>query len=411
MTPLPGPPPQGGRESAGKAPPPLRGRGWGEGYVPQTDDPGFGIYIHWPFCLSKCPYCDFNSHVREGVDHARFRRALLRELETLAARAGARRVTSVFFGGGTPSLMEPETVGALLDKIAARFAVASDVEVTLEANPTSVEAARFPASAPRASIAFRSACRRWTTRPCAFSAAIIRRPRRFKHSRSRKSRFRARASISSMRAPGRRKTAWREELARAIALGTEHLSLYQLTFEPKTPFGAAHARGTMPGLGEEAEVALYEATQELSAGAGLAAYEISNHARPGAECRHNLVYWRYGDYLGVGPGAHGRIGGRATAAIRAPEAWAAAVERAGHGLAEDEALSPTARGEEYLLMALRLVEGVDLSRYAALAGAPLDALRIRDLSEEGLLARAGEKIAATAKGRLVLNRVIEALVA
>jgi oxygen-independent coproporphyrinogen-3 oxidase len=305
--------------------------------------------------------------------------------------------------------MKPETVGALLDKCAALFDVAADVEVTLEANPTSVEAARFHG--------FRAAgVNRLSLGVQALSDEALRFLGR-QHSAAEALAALALAQETFPRVsfdliyarPDQTEEAWRAELARALALGTEHLSLYQLTFEAGTPFGMAHARGKMPGLEEDAQAVLYETTQELCEDAGRPAYEISNHARPGAECRHNLLYWRYGEYLGIGPGAHGRIGGHATAAIRAPEAWAQAVEREGHGLAEDTALSPDDQGTEYLLMALRLAEGADLARYKALAGAPLDERRIRNLAEEELLTRTGERIAATPRGRLVLNRIIEAL--
>lgn len=387
-----------------RAPGTLGAPGWDD-----AQSTGLGLYIHWPFCLSKCPYCDFNSHVRERVDEPRFRAALLRELETLSARASGRRVTSVFFGGGTPSLMAAETVGAVLDRIAALFAVAADVEVTLEANPTSAEAARFQgfrsAGVSRLSLgvqalddgALRALGR--THSVAEALSALVRAQEAF-----------PRVSFDLIYArPGQTEAQWRAELARALRLGTEHLSLYQLTFEPGTPFGARHARGAIAGPDEETAAALYEATQELCEAAGLRAYEIANHARKGAECRHNLVYWRYGDYLGLGPGAHGRVGGRALAAIRAPEAWLKAVEALGHGLAEDAPLAPADQGTEYLLMALRLAEGADLARYERLAGAPLASARLGALVEEGFLVRRGARLAATLKGRLVLNRVIASL--
>jgi len=372
-------------------------------------DPGFGLYVHWPFCLAKCPYCDFNSHVSAGIDQARWRRALLSALGRASQEVEKRPLTSVFFGGGTPSLMEPGTVGALLDAIAGFFPLTDDFEVTLEANPTSVEAGRFAgfraAGVNRVSIgvqalddaSLRFLGRRHTAEEALAAVALA-------------ARHFPRMSFDLIYArPHQTEAAWGAELSRALALGPEHLSLYQLTYEEGTPFGAAHARGILPALDDEPAARLYEQTQMLCAAAGLPAYEISNHARPGAECRHNLVYWRYGDYLGLGPGAHGRVRGEATTAHRVPEAWLAAVDEGGDGTDMRAALSRKDRASEYLLMSLRLAEGMSLARYAALGGVPIDETRIAGLIEDGMLIRESDVIRASAQGRLVLNSVIAAL--
>src|SRR6187399_3104861 len=291
----------------------------------------FGVYVHWPFCLSKCPYCDFNSHVRHApIDEERFARAFAREIETTAARAPDRTVTSIFLGGGTPSLMQPRTVGAILDSIGKHWIVPPNVEVTLEANPTSVEATRFrgyrAAGVNRVSLgvqalddaSLKELGRLHTAREALDAVAI-----------ARKAFDRYSFDLIYAR-PGQTTQAWRIELARAIDEAAEHLSLYQLTIEPDTPFAALHAAGKLVVPDEDLALALYDATQEMTAAAGLPAYEISNHAAPGEESRHNLLYWRYGEYAGIGPGAHGRLllGGvrHATSTERNPEAWAGRVE-------------------------------------------------------------------------------------
>jgi putative oxygen-independent coproporphyrinogen III oxidase len=371
--------------------------------------PGFGLYVHWPFCLAKCPYCDFNSHVAAGIDQGRWRAALLAALRRSSENMEKRPLSSVFFGGGTPSLMDPATVDAVLGEAARLYPLAEDFEVTLEANPTSAEAARFEgfraAGVNRVSIgvqaledeALRFLGRRHTADEALAALAIGRR-------------IFPRLSFDLIYArPRQSEQAWAAELTRAFALGPAHLSLYQLTYEEGTPFGAAHARGLLPALEEERAAGLYELTQGLCAEAGLPAYEISNHARPGAECRHNLLYWRYADYLGVGPGAHGRIDGAATSAVRAPDAWLSAVEQGGDGTELRAPLSRHDQATEYLLMSLRLAEGTSLARYEALGGALLAEARIDHLAEEGLLRHEGGRIAATPRGRLLLNRVIAAL--
>jgi oxygen-independent coproporphyrinogen-3 oxidase len=358
----------------------------------------FGIYVHWPFCLSKCPYCDFNSHVRHGgIDEARFLRAYEAEIAATAARTGRREVATIFFGGGTPSLMQPATVEAILGAIARHWTIAENVEITLEANPSSVEAERFrgyrSAGVNRVSLgvqalddgALRELGRLHTAQEALDAVATARK-------------VFDRFSFDLIYArPGQLPDAWARELERALAEGAEHLSLYQLTIEPDTPFFALHAAGKLKIPDGAAARALYDVTGETCAAAGLPAYEISNHARPGAECRHNLIYWRGHEYAGIGPGAHGRLdmGDRrfATATEKRPETWLTRVEGNGHGLVVDEPLSREERADEFLLMGLRLAEGIDPQRYAALAGRPLDARRIALLTGEGALEK-------TASGRL-----------
>jgi len=331
------------------------------------NEAAFGVYIHWPFCLSKCPYCDFNSHVRRApIDEARFVRAFAAEIAATAARVGGRTVSTVFFGGGTPSLMQQATVGAVLDALARHWTIAPDVEITLEANPTSVEATRFrgfrAAGVNRVSLgvqalddrALSELGRLHTAREALEAVAVARG-------------IFARYSFDLIYArPQQTPRDWADELTRAIAEGGEHLSLYQLTIEPETPFAALHAAGKLKIPDEDTARALYDTTQEVCAAHGLPAYEISNHARPGSECRHNLVYWRAQEYAGIGPGAHGRLdvaGNRhATATEKSPQQWLARVERDGHGLIADDALTREELADEFLLMGLRLAEGIDPAR-------------------------------------------------
>lgn len=381
-----------------------------------SDAEPFGVYVHWPFCAAKCPYCDFNSHVRHGgIDEDRFLAAYLEELAYFAALAPGRNVTSVFFGGGTPSLMAPRVTDAILDAIAKHWTHDADAEITLEANPTSVEAERFKAYAAagvnRLSLGVQAlddaslkALGRLHTADEALAAFALARD------------CFDRISFDLIYArEGQSLDDWTDELTRALGFAADHLSLYQLTIEDGTPFAALHEAGRLHVPASEAARAMYLATQELCEAAGLPAYEISNHAAPGAESRHNLVYWRGHDYAGIGAGAHARIttGGtkRALSTFRLPEAWLAEVEARGHGLAGDEPLSPRETAEEYLLMALRLAEGMDLSRFAALAGASLDETRIDALAAEGLLSRTGDRLRATPAGRLVLERLILELAA
>jgi putative oxygen-independent coproporphyrinogen III oxidase len=380
-------------------------------------DPSFGVYVHWPFCRSKCPYCDFNSHVRRGgVDQSRFVRALTAEIAATAARTPGRTVSTVFFGGGTPSLMEPATVAAILDAVANSWRVADDVEVTLEANPTSVESQRFAgyraAGVNRVSLgvqalddsALSALGRTHTAREALDAVAIARR-------------IFERYSFDLIYArPGQTPAEWQAELMSAIGQAAGHLSLYQLTIEPETPFAALHAAGRLVIPDADRARSLYDVTQEVCAAAGLPAYEVSNHARPGAECRHNLVYWRGREYAGVGPGAHGRldIGGMrwATATERQPEAWLGLVESQGHGLVTDEPLSRAEAADEYLLMGLRLTEGIDLKRFEALAGGPLSAEQIAHLARHGFVEKTeAGRLRVTPAGFPVLNAVVADLAA
>jgi oxygen-independent coproporphyrinogen-3 oxidase len=358
--------------------------------VDHRERPRFGVYVHWPFCLSKCPYCDFNSHVRHAaIDESRFVRAFSAEIAATAARVPGRTVSTIFFGGGTPSLMQPQTTGAILEAIAQHWPMASDVEITLEANPSSVEATRFAgyraAGVNRVSIglqslddgALRALGRLHSAREGLDAIAVAR------------SVF-DRYSFDLIYArPGQTPDAWAVELRGALAEAGEHLSLYQLTIEQGTPFHLLHASGKLMTPDEDTARALYDVTQMVCADAGLPAYEVSNHSRPGRECRHNLVYWRAHEYAGIGPGAHGRLeieGSRyATATEKRPEQWLALVEARGHGLITDEALTREEAADEFLLMGLRLAEGVDPARYAALAGRPLDDCRINILREQGLV--------------------------
>ncbi|MDQ2101653.1 radical SAM family heme chaperone HemW [Azospirillum isscasi] len=389
-----------------------------------TPDPGFGIYIHWPFCKSKCPYCDFNSHVRERIEHDRWRAALLRELDHYADATSGRRVTSVFFGGGTPSLMEPATVGAVLERIAARWPIGSDrggddLEVSLEANPTSVEADKFrafrAAGVNRLSMGIQAlddTALKFLGRQhnaAEATGAIELAAKTFD-----------RFSFDLIYArPGQSVAAWEAELTRALDYAVGHLSVYQLTIEEGTAFFPLHARGDLVLPDEDLAGDLYEATQSLLDRAGLPAYEISNHARPGEESRHNLTYWRYGDYVGVGPGAHGRLtldGEKfATRAHRAPEIWLERVERDGHGAATPEPVAREARGSELLMMGLRLREGVSRARLAEETGRGLDALvdagALDRLVKGGFLEVDEAAIRATHEGRQRLNAVLAALLA
>ncbi len=345
----------------------------------------FGVYVHWPFCLAKCPYCDFNSHVRHGgVDQERYRAAYLAELAHFAERAPGRTVSSIFFGGGTPSLMQPRTVAAILDAIAGHWEIDANVEITLEANPTSVEAERFAgyraAGVNRVSLGVQAlddaslkALGRMHTADEALAALAIAK-RNFD-----------RVSFDLIYArEAQTLAAWRAELTRALGHEADHFSLYQLTIEPDTAFAARHAAGTLRVPNGTLARELFLLTQELCEDAGLPAYEVSNHARFGSESRHNLLYWRGQDYAGIGPGAHARITGdrgkRALSTLRSPEGWLAAVDAQGHGIESDESLSGSECADEYLLMALRLSEGVDLIRHAEIGGRPIAEANIASLA-------------------------------
>ena len=376
------------------------------------------LYIHWPFCLAKCPYCDFNSHVRDRIPQDAFRSMLRTELAWEAGRLGRRPLTSIFFGGGTPSLMQPETVAALIEDAGRWFDPVAGLEITLEANPTSVEAGRL--------AAFREAgVNRLSLGVQSLDADVLRWLGR-QHSADQ-----ARAALEIARAtfprvsfdliyarPGQTLAAWRAELREALALAADHLSLYQLTIEPGTAFATRHARGDIVLPDEDAAAALYEATAEEAARFGLLPYEVSNYARPGAESRHNLTYWRYADYAGIGPGAHGRLTLGpdlwATRRHRAPEIWAERVARDGHGTAEHAALGAVEKAREMLLMGLRLTEGIDAARFAARTGMALtdavDADVLVQAEAEGYVRVADGRLAALPAGRLRLDALLAALV-
>ena len=371
------------------------------------------LYVHWPFCVSKCPYCDFNSHVRDAVDQIAWRDALLADLAHEAAALPGRTLGSIFFGGGTPSLMPPATVAAILDAAQRHWTPAPDIEITLEANPSSVEAARFAdlaaAGINRVSLGLQSlddAALAFLGRAHSVSESL-------RALDTAQAQF-GRVSVDLIYAlPDQSLAAWAAELTRALAFGTEHLSLYQLTIEPGTRFATEAAQGRLTIPDGDTAADLFEATRAMTAGAGLPAYETSNHARPGAESRHNLTYWRYGDYAGVGPGAHGRRDGLATQRRRKPENWLSAVARNGHGLEVEEPLAPHDRASEALVMGLRLREGVDLDYVAALAGgtAPIDWPAVERLSCQGMIAHEGHRLRVTEAGALLLDSILPLVVA
>jgi len=377
---------------------------------------GFGLYIHWPFCLAKCPYCDFNSHVSRVVDHGAWRKALLAEMRHMRALTGPRTLDSVFFGGGTPSLMEPATVAALIDEADGLWRLAGDAEITLEANPTSVEAGKFrdyaAAGVNRLSLGVQ-ALNDADLKALGRMHSVAEAEAAFAVARAAFPRVSFDLIYARM---GQTAAAWEAELARALALAVDHFSLYQLTIEPGTRFGELYDLGRLKVPADETAAEMYELTQAMTAAAGLPAYEVSNHARPGAQSSHNLVYWRYGDYAGVGPGAHGRLtlpDGRrlATVTARAPGDWLAAVGAQGHAVVEQTPVNRQDQATEYMLMAMRLAEGADLTRHRRLAGAPIDAARIAGLAGDGMVRQTGDRLAATARGRIVLNRVLAELLA
>ena len=380
-------------------------------------DAGFGVYVHWPFCASKCPYCDFNSHVRHHrIDEARYLAAFKQELAAQAAMAPGRTVGSIFFGGGTPSLMQPSTVGAILDIIAGLWPIHDSVEVTLEANPTSVEAERLrgyrAAGVNRVSLGIQ-----------AMNDPDLRALGRLHSADEARTAIAAAASIFDRYSfdliyarPDQDPKAWAAELAQAISLSAEHLSLYQLTIEPGTVFERLRDAGKLVPLDDERARILFDTTRETCDRFGLPAYEISNHARPGAECRHNLLYWRYGEYAGVGPGAHARLltqkGRMALSTERHPEKWLEHVEAHGHAFVDEEILSAEAQGDEFLLMGLRLNEGILPQRFEVLSGRPLGHTSITALIEGGFLEEtATGSLRATAAGVPVLNTVVRNLAA
>ena len=377
-----------------------------------SSEPGFGVYVHWPFCAAKCPYCDFNSHVRhKPVDQDRFAAAFEREIAEAARRSAGETVTSIFLGGGTPSLMEPATVGRILDAVAANWTIAEGAEVTLEANPSSVEAERFrgyrAAGINRVSLGVQALNDR--------DLKLLGRLHDVDQALGAIEIARAtfpRLSFDLIYArPDQTVAAWEAELGRAIDLAADHLSLYQLTIEEGTPFFALHKAGRLKVPDGDLSADLYEATQALTASRGLPAYEISNHAVPGAESRHNLTYWRYGLYAGIGPGAHGRLmgtdGRHAISNERLPETWLKMVEAWDSGAVVDDLLSPEEEADELLLMGLRLTEGIDLKRWRQLTGRDIDDVSEADLRAHGMVERLGpDRLRATPAGMLVLDAVV-----
>jgi oxygen-independent coproporphyrinogen-3 oxidase len=382
-----------------------------------TAAPEFAVYVHWPFCLSKCPYCDFNSHVRHGgYDETRYVRAIESEIAAAAVRAPGRTVSTIFFGGGTPSLMQPATVEAILNSIGKHWTVAGNAEVSLEANPTSVEATRFrgyrAAGVNRVSLgvqalddaSLKELGRLHTAQEALDAVAVAR------------SIFERYSFDLIYARPRQTLEGWAIELNRAISEAAEHLSLYQLTIEPGTPFFGLHKAGKLQVPDDDLGRDLYDLTQSICGEAGLPAYEVSNHAKPGAECRHNLVYWRGHEYAGVGPGAHGRlnIGGRryATETEKKPETWLELVEANGHGLIVDERLQPNEVADEFLLMGLRLAEGIDPARFAQLSGRSLDPKRLAFLMDGGAVeTMANGRLRVTASGFPLLDAVVADLAA
>ena len=379
-----------------------------------SSEDAFGIYVHWPFCKAKCPYCDFNSHVRHRpVDALSFARALGLELKWFAEQTPDRTVTSIFFGGGTPSLMPPQAVAHVLDAIAKLWTVASQAEITMEANPTSIEAENFRgyrlAGVNRVSVGVQ-----------ALNGADLKALGRQHSADEALAAFRLAAKIFPRVSfdliyarPHQSTEQWRDELSIALAEQQGHMSLYQLTIEPGTAYFDLHARGSLVTPNDDRAADLYDVTQELTEKAGLPAYEISNHAAAGHESRHNLLYWRYGEYAGVGPGAHSRLGGaenrRAIIAEKHPETWRDLVTAQGHGIVSDSVVTPPDQASEYLLMGLRIAEGIDIERYAALAGRDIDSGKIAGMKSMGLIKRVGPRLMATADGRKLLNAVIAEL--
>jgi len=375
---------------------------------------GFGLYLHWPFCQSKCPYCDFNSHVSAAIDQDRWKRAYLSEIRRYKAATAGRHLDTVFFGGGTPSLMDPDLVHAILDEIKQSWPISNSFEVTLEANPGSVEAGRFAgyraAGVNRVSLGVQ-----------ALNDHDLRRLGRLHSAQEAEAAFQTardlfdRVSFDLIYARQNQTLQdWRTELKQALNMAIDHLSLYQLTIEDGTAFGDRLTKGGLKGLPSDDRAAeMYLATQEICEDAGLPAYEVSNHARDMCESRHNLIYWRGGDYIGIGPGAHGRLttsGGRfATETLAAPALWLEQVEKTGAGTSRKEQISEADQAVEYLMMSLRLREGSSLQRFAALNGAGVPRAAIEWLCDDGFLLQDGDRIAATHKGRPVLNAILREL--
>lgn len=375
---------------------------------------GFGIYVHWPFCAAKCPYCDFNSHVRKSVDQKRWLTAICLELKNNASRTSSRIVNTIFFGGGTPSLMEPETVSGIINEISLLWELAPDIEISLEANPTSVEAQKFSdfsnAGVNRLSMGIQS-LRNNDLKALGRMHTVIEARNAFDIAKK----YFHRVSFDLIYArQGQLISDWKAELLEASAMAVDHLSLYQLTIEAGTRFGDLYDRGKLKGLPNDGLAAdMYDATQELTFLNNMPAYEISNHALNGAESRHNLIYWRYGDYVGVGPGAHGRItskGNRiATVTTQNPEDWLRNVELKGTATSDDEIIKPRDQAAEYLMMSLRLTEGLDMNRFKNLCGTALDNQVIDKNIQNGLLKVNNNNLIATQRGKIILNTVIKDL--
>ena len=372
-----------------------------------TGEP-LALYVHWPFCVSKCPYCDFNSHVRSGIDQDAWREALLKDLEHETRELPDRTLTSIFFGGGTPSLMEPKTVAALVEAARTYWPASSDIEITLEANPNSVEAARFADLAGvginRLSLGLQS----FTDQALRFLGRAHSAREGWKALEIAQRNFR-RVSFDLIYAlPGDTEDSWSAMLGQALSLGTSHLSLYQLTIEPGTRFASMVAKRQFQPLNADSAAALYELTDAMTSAAGMPAYEISNHARRRQESRHNLTYWRYGDYIGVGPGAHGRRRGMRTVRHKKPENFLSSLKRNRHGISEEAALSPAEGADEALVMGLRLAEGIDADAIAQRFGfaAIVDWKKVDRLVASGHLTREGSRIAPTAAGRLLLDSIL-----
>ncbi len=375
---------------------------------------GFGIYVHWPFCAAKCPYCDFNSHVRKSVDQKRWLTAICLELKNNASRTSGRIVNTIFFGGGTPSLMEPETVSGIINEISLLWELAPDIEISLEANPTSVEAQKFSdfsnAGVNRLSMGIQS-LRNNDLKALGRMHTVIEARNAFDIAKK----YFHRVSFDLIYArQGQLISDWKAELLEASAMAVDHLSLYQLTIEAGTRFGDLYDRGKLKGLPDDSLAAdMYDATQELTFLNNMPAYEISNHALNGAESRHNLIYWRYGDYVGVGPGAHGRItskGNRiATVTTQNPEDWLRNVELKGTATSDDEIIKPRDQAAEYLMMSLRLTEGLDMNRFEKLCGTALDNQVIDKNIQNGLLKVNNNNLIATQRGKIILNTVIKDL--
>ncbi|KQS65342.1 coproporphyrinogen III oxidase [Rhizobium sp. Leaf371] len=381
-------------------------------FIGDKTDPGFGVYVHWPFCAAKCPYCDFNSHVRhQGVDQARYVAAFLKEMEEARRLSGPRTVTSIFLGGGTPSLMDPATVDAIMNGISRFWHVPDGIEITLEANPSSVEATRFrgyrSAGVNRVSLGVQAL----NDRDLKFLGRLHNVEDALKAIGLARDIF-PRMSFDLIYArPKQTVEDWEAELKQAVSYAVDHLSLYQLTIEEGTPFFGLHKAGKLIVPDGDQSALLYEATQDITASIGMPAYEVSNHAAPGAESRHNLTYWRYGDYAGIGPGAHGRLTiGReklATATERKPETWLDLVEANGHGMIDQEVLGYDEQSDELLLMGLRLKEGIDLVRWEALSGRAPDPEKERFLIEHGFIERIGNsRLRCTPSGMLILDAVV-----